>query len=470
MTLRVTLLLGRIAGACLALAALLAASAAAAETMSEKAEALLSGLIETNDPGLVVLVAQDGKILFQRGYGMADMEHHVPVTPQTIFRIASITKQFTAAAILKLQEERKLSINDKLSKFIPDFPRGDEVTLRHLLTHTSGIHNYTDDRDFLKRVAKPTTTEAVIGMIKNYPYDFDPGAKWNYSNSGYMLLSYIVEQVSGQRYEDFLGEKFFQPLGMTNTGVYRTNEALGYSLGKNGFKRALYWDPSWCGGAGVLSSTVEDLYRWNEGIFNGRVLNAASLKAAFTPVKGSEGQVNWDAGYGFGWFVGHYRGLQEISHSGLMSGFRSYLVRLPDEKFTVAILVNTAPGRSNIDPMFLARKLATVFLMDKLTPLPTVNTNVLPKSYDALTGRYNGWGPIMTVSRRGMHLFEQLASGPEREIFPKSDTEFFVKGQDIQFTFVKDSSGKTVKLIFHNYGMDLDAPRVKDTTAQPEGK
>lgn len=442
----------------------------AAEIPSEQADALLGGLIKTSDPGLAVLVAQGGKILFEKGCGMADLEHHVPVIPQTTsFRIASVTKQFTASAILKLQEEGKLSANDKLSKYIPDFPRGDEVTLRHLLTHTSGIHNYTDEPDFLSRVTNATTTEAIIEEIKKCPYDFEPGAKWNYDNSGYILLGYIVEKVSGQSYGDFLRENFFLPLGMTNTGVYRAHpphEALGYSLGTNGLTRALYWDPSWCGGAGALSSTVEDLYRWNEGIFNGRVLDAASLATAFTPVKMSEGQVNWDAGYGCGWYVGHYRGLREISHDGLMSGFRSILLRMPDEKFTVDILVNTSPGRSNINPLFLARQLETIFLADKLKPLPTVNTNVSPKAYDALTGRYDLWGTIMTVNSRGTHLFEQIGGGPEREIFPKSDTEFFVKGVDVKFTFMKDSSGKAVKLIFSNYGIDLDAPRVKELKIQ----
>jgi CubicO group peptidase (beta-lactamase class C family) len=447
----------------------------AAETPSDKADALLSGLIQTNDPGFAVLVAQDGKILFEKGYGLADREHDVPVTPQTIFRIASITKQFTASAILKLQEEGKLSVNDKLSKYIPNFPRGDEVTLRRLLTHTSGIHSYTDQPDFLRRVSKATTTEAIVEEIKKYPYDFDPGAKWSYSNSGYLLLGYIVEKVSGQSYGDFLRNNIFLPLGMTNTGIYRIGldlptEAMGYTLGTNGFKRALFWDPSWCGGAGVLSSTVEDLYRWNEGIFNGRLLDAVSLKAAFAPVKASEGQVNWDAGYGFGWFIGHYRGLPEISHAGLMSGFRDYLVRVPDEKFTVAVLVNSSPGRSNIDPMFLARKLATIFLADKFTPLPTVNTNVLPRSYDALTGCYDLWGVTMTIKKRGTHLFEQIGGGPEREIYAKSDTEFFCERIDVQFTFLKDSSGKAVKVIFHNYGMDLEASRVKDSAEVPRAK
>jgi hypothetical protein len=198
----------------------------------------------------------------------------------------------------------------------------------------------------------------------------------------------------------------------------------------------------------------------------------ASLKAAFTPIRRSEGQVNWDTGYGFGWFVIRYRGLREIEHGGYIQGFRSSLLRLPDEKFTVAILANAAPGRPNADAELLAQQLVDIFLADKLAPLPTVNTNVSPKSYDALTGRYdllpgqfmgpNG-GDILTISRHGPHLFGCGAAHPEdeEEIFPQSDTEFFskVKGVDLQIRFVKDGSGKTVKLIIHKNGIEWNAPR-----------
>jgi CubicO group peptidase (beta-lactamase class C family) len=437
----------------------------AAETPLEKADALLAGLIETNDPGLAVLVAQDGKILFEKGCGLADQEHHVPVIPQTTFLICSVTKQFTASAILKLQEEGKLSVKDKLSKYIPDFPRGDEVTLRQLLTHTSGIHNYNEDPGFFDR-ATNDTTGAFIEAMKKEPYDFDPGAKWSYVNSGYLVLGYIVAKVSGQTYGDFLRENFFQPLGMTNTGVYRAqlalpHEALGYSLGTNGFEPALNSHPLWFGGAGALYSTVEDLYRWNEGIFNGRVLGAASLNAAFTPVKEYEEQVNSDSGYGFGWEVRHARGLRVIWHEGGLPGFRSMLLRVPDEKLTVAILANAGPDRPNADPKLLARQLVEIFLADKLAPLPIVNTNISPKSYDALTGPYELTGAIMTISRRGPHLFVQVGDELEAELFPESDIKFFSK-TGTQITFVKDGSGKAVKLIFHTYGgIGLVAPRAK---------
>jgi len=480
MTIRLTQLFGLIVGTLMAVAAL----PAAAETPSEQADALLSGLIQTNEHGLAVIVAKDGKILFEKGYGLADLEDHVPVTLQTIFRIASVTKPFTAAAIMKLQEEGKLSVNDKLSKYIPDFPHGNEVTLRELLTHTSGIHSYTYDPFYWSHRTNLTTTGAIIEKIKKYPYDFNPGTKWSYDNSGYTLLGYIVEKVSVQSYADFLHQKFFEPLDMTNTGVYRAHPvlqhgALGYSLSTNGFERVL--DDLWITGDGALYSTVEDLYRWNEGVFNGRVLDAASLKAAFTPVKTKEKQGdNPDTGYGFGWIISHYRGLREISHGGYIQGFRSSRRRRPDETFTVAILANAAPGRPNADAELLAQQLVDIFLADKLAPLPAVNPSVSPKSYDALTGRYDflpgpfigpDGGEILTISRRGPHLFLREAGHSEDEgdeIFPQSDTEFFtkVKGVDAQITFVKDSSGNAVKLIIHKNGIEWDATRVKDATGK----
>jgi CubicO group peptidase (beta-lactamase class C family) len=479
MTIRLTRLFGLIGDALMALATLLAAALpAAAETAearpaaSQKVDALLSGLIETNDPGLAVLVAQDGKILFEKSYGLADREHHVPVIPQTTFRIGSIGKQFTASAILKLQEEGKLSVNDKLSKYIPDFPRGNEVTLRHLLRHTSGIHSYTEKQGFIESVTSAVKPDDLINSFKNDPYDFDPGKKWHYDNSGYFLLGRIVEKVSGQSYGDFLQKNFFQPLGMTNSGVYRAHpglphEALGYSLEGAVFTNAVNWDMSWAGGAGTLYSTVEDLFRWNEGIFNGRVLDAASLKAAFTPVKISENQVGSGSGYGFGWFINRHRGLLQIWHGGGLNGFSSYLLRVPDEKCTVAILANAQPGRTNAQPDRLALQLVDIFLADKLVPLPIINTNVSPNSYDVLTGRYDLGiqGVILTISRRGTHLFAQTAGAPDDELFPMSDTEFFSKLGG-QITFVKDSSGKVVKIIGHGGGSDLVAPRVKDVVEE----
>jgi len=197
-------------------------------------ETVLSKLAKSNEPGVAVLVSRGGKVVFSKGYGLANTTDNVPVTPDTKFRIGSVTKQFAAAAILKLQEDGKLSVTDKLTKFIADYPRGDEVTLHHLLTHTSGIASYTSKPDFFEQVTTPIEPLELIDSFKQDKFDFEPGEKWSYCNSGYFLLGYIIEQVSGKSYGDYLADEFFKPLGMHNTGVHRADlelehEASGYS-------------------------------------------------------------------------------------------------------------------------------------------------------------------------------------------------------------------------------------------------
>jgi CubicO group peptidase (beta-lactamase class C family) len=433
-------------------------------------DSLFAHLIKEDGAGAAVLVAQNGRILFEKGYGLADVEQHVPVSSETKFRIGSITKQFTAAAILKLQEDGKLSVQDKLSKYIPDFPRGEEVTLRHLLTHTSGIHSYTDKSGFIEGVTKAVARDDLINSFKHDPYDFDPGKKWHYDNSGFFLLGYIVEKVSGQSYGDFLGKTFFEPLGMTNTGVHRSDlhldhEALGYKFEQGQFSKALNWDMSWAGGAGALYSTVEDLNRWNEGIFTGKVLKEASLQAAFAPVKTEENKDdNSGDGYGYGWGISHLRGAQEISHGGGLNGFSSYLLRLPRENFTVAVLANAAPTAPGVDPGQLAHVIVEFYLGDKLAPRPAVKVdkNVSPASFDALVGRYDYGMGILDVTREGDHLYAQLSGQQRNEIFPKSPMDFFWKVVDAQITFVKDDSGKVIKAIHHQSGQTINAPRIEE--------
>jgi CubicO group peptidase (beta-lactamase class C family) len=438
--------------------------------IEQVADVGLRRVIKDGEPGLALLIAQNGKVLFEKGYGLADVEHHRPITPQTKFRIGSITKQFTAAAILKLQEEGKLSVNDKLSKYLPDFPRGEEVTLRHLLTHTSGIHSYTSQPGFLEKVLAPVKTEDVIESIKKFPYDFDPGKKWLYNNSGFYLLGYLIEKVSGQSYGEFLRRNFFAPLGMTNTGVYQNSarpepEALGYEYAGGKFTNALNWDMTWAGGAGALYSTVEDLYRWNEGLFQGKVISAASLQAASTPVQTEQNKGEHpDDGYGYGLFIAKLRGAQEIQHGGGLNGFSSHLLRLPRENLTVVVLANALPGQPGVEPSTLAQRFAEFCVGEHLDPRPVTRANagVSPGSFDALVGRYDYGGPVMTITKEAGHLYAQLGGQPRFEIFPKTETEFFWKVVDAQVTFVKDDQGKVIKAIHHQNGNTIDAPRLPD--------
>src|ERR1019366_9094295 len=189
-------------------------------------DALCTRVFTNDAPGAAVLVAQNGTVLFKKGYGLADVTRGTGFAPDTKSRIGSITKQFTASAILKLQEQGKLSVQDKLTKYFPDFPRGEEVTLHHLLTHTSGIRRYTDKPGFMDKVTAPVEPDDLIKSFQTDAYDFPPGQKWHYDNSGYFLLGRIIEKVSGQSYGPFLTKNFFEPLGMTNTGVHRAGLAL----------------------------------------------------------------------------------------------------------------------------------------------------------------------------------------------------------------------------------------------------
>jgi len=241
-------------------------------------DALLKEVIKGHSPGAAVLVAQGGKILFKKAYGYASLEHMVPVTLDTKFRIGSVTKQFTGSAILRLQEQGKLSVRDPLSKFIPDYPRGGEVTLHHLLTHTSGIRSYTGKPGFLETVSSYITSEDLIKSFKSDPYDFDPGKKWLYNNSGYFLLGHIIEEASGQSYGEFLKQQFFEPLGMKNTGVHHwsdilEHEAFGYAYESGHFKKAQ------TGTCRMLVVPARYIPPWTISIFGMKPCSAAKCSA-----------------------------------------------------------------------------------------------------------------------------------------------------------------------------------------------
>jgi len=435
-------------------------------------DAMFRELLTNNSPGAAVLVARNGNILFEKGYGLANIGDRVPVAPQTKFRIGSMTKQFTAAAILKLREQGKLNLDDKLSKFIPDYPRGDEVTIHHLLTHTSGIHNCTSKPDFLQNVGVYHEPEYWIKSSENDPYDFDPGQKWNYSNSGYVLLAFIIERVSGEKYEDYMRETFFEPLGMTNTGVCNSSailehEACGYTYQDGQVKKALYWDMSNGYGGGNLYSTVGDLYRWNEALFNGKALNKASLEAAFTPVHTADDNTPRFDGYGYGFIIQKLGGLNEIAHGGGLHGFSSYMLRIPKENLTVAVLLNTFPESPPGMHWGLAEEIARLYLTDKMEPAPTfvVDKTVSPRAYDACVGRYLDMlspSGILLVSKVGDRLFARCGGHADFEIFPTSETEFFSKTADEQITFVKDEKGAVIKAVHRLSGLILHAPRLPE--------
>lgn len=435
---------------------------------------LFNTLFPSDGAGAAVLVARDGQILFERGYGRANIEAEAAITPETQFRIGSVTKQFTAAAILKLAEEGHLSLEDKLAKFFPDYPRGDEVTLHHLLTHTSGIHSYTNKPEFIGTVTTPVEPAALIDSFKQDTYDFDPGQRWLYNNSGYFLLGEIVARASGRPYGDYLEETFFAPLGMTATGVHRPDaeiphEATGYTYQGGHFEPALNWDMSRAGGAGALYSTVRDLFRWNEAIFNGKALSESSLAAAFEPVRTREDTEPGPkkTGYGYGWALAEFRGTRVIEHGGGLQGFVSQLLRLPEQKFTVVVLVNSAAPPPGVNPGALSRDVAEMFLGAELAPRPAAipAAEVATSSLEAIVGRYDYGGGILTVTREDDRMFAQLTGQPRFEIFPRTEDTFFWKVVEAEVTFVRDEQGRVTKAVHRQGGQTINAPRLAEVAA-----
>ncbi len=437
-------------------------------------EGRFSVLFKADGPGAAVLVARKGEVLFEKGYGLADIGHQVPVTPDTRFRIGSVTKQFAAAAILKLQEEGRLSVTNTLSQYFPGFPRGDEVTIHHLLTHTSGIHSFTSKPDFLETVTVGVKPEEHIRSFQNDPYDFDPGQRWLYNNSGYFLLGAIIEKASGLPLDAYLRRTFFDPLGMKDTGVHEArailpHEATGYLFEGARFQKALDWDMSRAGAAGALYSTVRDLHRWNEAVFSGRVLSAASLAAAFTLMKTRDDPADEvkEAGYGYGWSIQRFRGLQEISHGGGLHGFVSFLLRVPKEDFTAIVLVNCAPPPPGVDPGGLAHEITEFYLADALAPRPStrIDMTVTADALGLLVGRYNYGNAFLDVSRDGDKLFAQLTGQPRHQIYPRSATNFFWKVVEAEMSFIKDASGVVTGAVHRQGGQTIRAPRVSEKPA-----
>jgi CubicO group peptidase (beta-lactamase class C family) len=315
--------------------------------------------------GAAVGVAERGQIRFIRGYGLADLEQRVPVTEKTVFRIGSVTKQFTAAAVLRLVDQGKVSLDDPLAKYLPEFPRASEVLVRHLLSHTSGISSYTNPaiaKDMLAGARKEWTTEQLIAHIARLTpgYEFDPGTGWSYSNSGYIMLGVIIEKASGKSYRDFLKSDLLEPLGLHETSVDDLAEivpdrARGYDPWKvspAGFRNADFFSLSAAGPAGAMRSTAADLLRWHGALFGGRVLKPETLALMMAPTRLKDGRLSsqgrappaWvapDTEYGFGLFLGRVDGRPTMGHGGAITGFNTWMETFPEQGITIVVMANT---------------------------------------------------------------------------------------------------------------------------------
>lgn len=401
-----------------------------------------------------VLVARDGKVLLSKGYGSANLEWNIPNSPSTKFRLGSITKQFTAASILLLEERGKLKVDDPVKKHMPDAPASwDKVTIYHLLTHTSGIPSFTGFPDYTSTEAIPSPPEKTVARFRDKPLEFEPGEKWNYSNSGYVLLGYLIEKISGKTYSEFVQENIFTPLGMKDSG-YDLNSAIierrasGYSPSPKGPVNAGFIHMSIPFAAGSLYSTTEDLLRWEQGLFGGKLLSEASLQKMTTPFKSD---------YAFGLGVRTVNGRKVIDHGGGIEGFNTHLAYYPEDKVTVAVLGNlngSAPGD-------MAGKLGAVAHGDKIQlPTERKEITVSPKVLADYVGTYElslTFGIVMTLEDG--RLMTQATRQPKFPLFAESDTKFFLKVVDAQVEFFRDEKGAVTHMVLHQGGRDAKGLR-----------
>lgn len=314
-------------------------SSPSSDDVAARVDKLVGGAEGADRFSGAILVARDGKVILSKGYGMANLEFDAPNTPQTKFRLGSITKQFTAAAVMLLHERGKLGAQDSVCKYVEPCPAAwQPVTLHHLLTHTSGIASFTGTPDYRKTITLPTTPTETVARFRDLPLEFAPGGKWNYSNSGYVLLGHIVEKVSGKSYEEFLRENIFEPLKMSNTGYDAAgkvlkNRASGYARTAAGEEKvnAPYIDMTIPHGAGALYSTVEDMYLWDQALHGGKLFSPKTLDLMLTPALNN---------YAYGVGIGKQYGLRRVSHGGAINGFNSMLARFPEERATIIILSN----------------------------------------------------------------------------------------------------------------------------------
>lgn len=425
-------------------------------TIESKVDAYLKPYLDLNGFSGSILIAKGGRVLLSKGYGMANFELNVPNAPQTKFHLGSVSKTFTAAAIMILQERGQLNVHDPLSKYIPDYPNGDRITLHHLLTNTSGVPNVNNFPEYATQSKFPHTPSDLILMFKQKPLDFEPGTRgYTESNSNYNLLAYIIEKLSGQTYGEFLKQNIFEPLGLRDTNhdgdasVLIANKASGYvPVGATSVENAPYLDWSIKTGNGSIYSTVEDLLRWDRALYGEKILKKSSLQQMFTEQ--------------YGWFYGKRLNRTVVRMNGRSPGFNSDFQRYVDDDVCIIVLANTYVPTASVIGSDLAK---IVFGEPYEVPKLVKPVQVDAKELALYAGRYQ-FGPDFFVPR-GVYAIEEkngelllVAPGANATLVPQSETEFFDRPFWSMIVFTKDTQGKVTHLIWRYGGQDYRAERL----------
>ena len=403
-----------------------------------------------------VFAATKGAVIFEKGYGYKNKSTNARNDTNTIFQIGSITKQFTSAIILQLLEQNKLSLQDSLTKYIPDYPNGNKITIEHLLTHTAGVYNYTNDAVFMvNETTHPINRDSLINRFKYKPLDFQPGEKFSYSNSGYILLGYIIEKVTGQSYFQVVRQRIFQPLHMDHSGFDFTHlnsadKATGYTTPESTTPANIV-DSSVSFAAGAIYTTVGDLYKWDCALRAGQIISSASQEKAYTPHL---------AQYGYGWFI-HTAGdgKKIVEHGGGITGFVSDIMRIPEDETCIVVLDNQPNGAnpSNIASDILATLDGKNVKFPETKVAIAVDTTILHQ----YVGTYQVSPTFsIAVTLDGGRLYGQATGQGKFELFAEKKDVFFLKVVQAVVEFVRGADNKVEKLILHQNGQDIPGKRL----------
>jgi CubicO group peptidase (beta-lactamase class C family) len=431
------------------------------KTIPQKLDALMDAYCKVNKFNGSVLVSQKGKTLLAKGYGIKNAQSKTLNDESSIFQIYSITKTVTSAVILKLVELKKLSLSDKLSKFYPEFPKGDSITIENLLTHTSGIYDYTRGNNM------PDLSEkSFITFIETKPLDFSPGTSWSYSNSGYWLLGFISKKVTGMSYENAVRKFIFNPLQMTHSGfdfknLVNKDKTRGYEIFSDSLKKeAVIYDPPGPFAAGAVYSTIGDLYKYHKGLQSFKVVSKEMLEKAYTPFKNN---------YGYGWMINSFDGKEIVSHSGGAAGYRSNFVRMPEDNICIILLNNTE--NSNLESI-------TKQLFNVIFSKPYRVPSEIKLGREVLT-RYVGCYAVsptfcMYISIEDGRLAAQGKGQGKTIVLAQKENYFFAEEADGFLEFQMDENNVCNELIIHQGGQNISAKRFYPTwgligSATPKG-
>lgn len=417
------------------------------QSLDLEISALMSARYKSDEPGATILVAKGGKPIFRKAFGMANLEHHVAMTPEHVFEIGSITKQFTAVAILMLMEKGKLALEDPITKYIENYPmHGHTITVHHLLTHTSGIKSYTEMERWIKLWRNDMKPLEMIDLFKGEPMDFAPGEKWKYNNSAYFMLGYIIEKASGIPYPEFIEKNIFSQLGMKNSyygsqSKIIKNRAQGYQKDGN-YVNAEYLSLSQPYTAGSIMSNVDDLFTWQLAIQSNKLVKKETIQKAFTNYTLNNGKPTH---YGYGWALNEINGSTTLEHSGGIFGYSTNAIYLPKEDVFVVVFDNCDCQ----NPSEVSTRVAALAIGK---PYPEAVAKVkLDDTYaNSLTGVYdfeNGVSRIVTLEEG--QLYSQRTGGSKLKIFPVDKVNFVFENDFATYQFISDKTGIS-EVLFKN--------------------